>query len=564
MELNEIIEEIKVKYNGHENLDEVISDLTANSYFDYWGEKLCEDNFDNNTKLAKELFIIYEKENCQSSNDYCSLASKVIDGIKDKDWAKELFLKAYKKVEDNNDLLSVARDVISNLEDKEWGKTILQEVQNKIDNLQDFNSLIDILKYDLEDLEWTKQITTKVVDDFFESDDRVEFASYSSEIVELAQFVADKDICDDQEKAKKLYSNILIYEDINDLLDALREVNDIINDEEYCTNFKNDIIERAIELIEDGYYCDIYKFIKDELEDEDKAQEFKSNYEDEIKSDVNNGYGDCEDEFPVEIDTNTTGYFKIDICAYGGEFAYGIVENEKSLAILNEAIENNNLALNIYSNDGELMFYECDDQLLQCYGPDVNGSTISITVYEDEDLEDEIEEVVSSKSTDSIGVNLFTYENPWYSNEDKEKFSSDALQYGGFYGEKRIHFPAVVHIDEGGKFDITNVYVGTVNMDETLSGNEIVSIVLYITKEKEKEILDIYFDDEENNEPLSDYLSEIYYDIQKGNYPDIKALLRECECEVLDIEGKGESEEVYVVVKNLEDEVLCEGDAYSS
>jgi hypothetical protein len=559
LNIEKIIEEIKVFYSGHDDLDEMISDLESESYYDHWAKKMFDEEFGINKEIGRALFEL-QLSKAQSNFDYLDLGKFFSSDnfIADKIKGKELFTKALQLSENLNYKIYITNSIATEL-DKKWAEELYQEYQKQVENLEDYNKLIDSIKDKLEDEKWAEELIYNAKNSLLEAEDIIEYAQGSYNVVTLAEYLfnSDKD-----EDAKEVFNIAKQYEDVNDLLEAARKVGELYTDE-FLKQYQNEILEKAIECVDEGYYCDIYNFIVEYLEDEEKAQEFRNNYEEEMRND-NAQYNNCEELFDEPIDTDVTGYFKIDIMSTGGEFAYGIVESEEKLAILKEKMENGSISLNMCDEDGnELMFYECDDQLLQCYGPDINYSTVSISIYSDEDCEDELEEIVSSKQTDKVGFNIFTYDTPWYSQEKLEDFSSEALQYGGYYTEKRIHFPAVINIEDGEKFNPNFVYIGTTNMDDTLSDHEIVSIVLYIPDERAKEILDIYLE-ENNDEDLSDYIADIYNDIRNGQYEDISQILRECESIVLDIEGKGESEEHYSVVKDLNGDVLCEGDEYSS
>jgi hypothetical protein len=559
LNIEKIIEEIKVSYSGHDDLDEMISDFESESYYDHWAQKMFDEEFGVNKVIGRALFEL-ELSKAESSSDYRNLGEFFSSNnfIADKIKGKELFTKALELSESLNDKIYIADSIATEL-DKKWAEELYQEYQKQAENLEDYNKLIDSIKDKLEDEKWAEELIYNAKNYLLEAEDIIEYAQGSYNIITLAEYLFN---IDKDEDAKEVFNIAKQYEDVNDLLEAARKVGELYTDE-FLKQYQNEILEKAIECVDEGYYCDIYNFIVEYLEDEEKAQEFRNNYEEEMRND-NAQYNNCEELFDEPIDTDVTGYFKIDIMSTGGEFAYGIVESEEKLAILKEKMENGSISLNMCDEDGnELMFYECDDQLLQCYGPDINYSTVSISIYSDEDCEDELEEIVSSKQTYKVGFNIFSYDNPWYSQEKLEEFSSEALQYGGYYTEKRIHFPAVINIEDGEKFNPNFVYVGTIDMDETLSDHEIVSIVLYISDERAKEILDIYLE-ENNDEDLSDYIADIYNDIRNGQYEDISQILRECESIVLDIEGKGESEEHYSVVKDLNGDVLCEGDEYSS
>ena len=47
-------------------------------------------------------------------------------------------------------------------------------------------------------------------------------------------------------------------------------------------------VTRAIEFVEEGYYMDIFRFIQDDLQEEDRASDFYSEYEEECEYDEEN------------------------------------------------------------------------------------------------------------------------------------------------------------------------------------------------------------------------------------------------------------------------------------
>lgn len=264
-----------------------------------------------------------------------------------------------------------------------------------------------------------------------------------------------------------------------------------------------------------------------------------------------NEYGSCEEIFKKKIDikTNKTGYFKLTIIATGGEYGYGIVEDKNKIDIIKNKIKNEDETISS-------CFYECDKQFVYQYGPSIQESHILLSVYKDEECQDEIDELVYYEDIDNISLNIFEKSNPFITEDIKKECSKDAIEFGGYYIEKRIHFPVVIHIKDDEIFDINNIYIGTVNMDETLSNDEIVDSVFYIRPVVAKKIIQLYKG--ENNikedESLSDYICDIYNDIE--NNQEIKKILSLCECEVLEVEGKGAKEEQYAILKTLDNKIL--------
>jgi len=530
LSLSEVLEQIKSTYPDSEELETIVEDLTANSYIDYWAKKLCEEEFGHNKTLAKKLFKIALKE------------------------------------ADGDELLSIANGIADSdgYDDKQWAKIIYQEVENNVNDLEKYTGLIDSIKSYLEDIDWAKEITLKAFKVLKESDDKLEFASDVSYMVYLIEYIYDERLLHDSHKAKEVFEYAKAYEEISDILEIARAVMSV-DDEEYKIEYIDNCLDRAIENVREGYYCDIYNFLKDDLEDEEKADSFKSAYYSEMENDAAE-HGGCEDLFTssVEIDGSTSGYYKLEIINAGGEYSYGFVTDEDEKDFLKNQIDSGEICLDNYSDDMNVNFYEYDD-LLHVYGPNGPESKVSLTVYSDEYCENEIEEKVYNEDADSTSMKFFTSSNP-YPGDYKNDTDSDALIFGGYYVEKRIHYPAVIKIDEDEVFEMENVYVGTINMDETLSSDEIVDQVLYIRPEIAEKVLEMYLGNEfdRENDTLDDHIGEIFselYDDYNNTDIDtnIKELLEDSKCEVLNIEGKGEREEQHVVVKTLDDDVLYDG-----
>jgi len=255
-------------------------------------------------------------------------------------------------------------------------------------------------------------------------------------------------------------------------------------------------------------------------------------------------------------------YYKVDIVGTGGEYAYGIVHDEDQLTLLRERLENNEIALEMYGDEVDLMFFDFNHQLFHCYGPNIEESYTTISIYEDEGCEEEIEEIVSSENTDSVGLHIFfqaIFQN--LSKQLKDKFSAESLQFGGYYTEKRIHFPIVVAIDEDHEFDVNNLYVGTIWVGILNTEVDIPRMAYYIPRESAQQILKIYLENDEDvsnpeDEELSEYFEDLLIDIKNGGLGSIQEILDNCRCEILDIEGKGESEEHFAIVKDMDDEIL--------
>ena len=256
-------------------------------------------------------------------------------------------------------------------------------------------------------------------------------------------------------------------------------------------------------------------------------------------------------------------YAKVEIINTGGEYTYGVITDENEIELMKQRIEEGEEIYlnNSFEEDIEINHFEYD-QVVHSYGPDVNESKVNVTIYEDEDCENEIEEVRYMDEIDDTEITTFIEDNPYLNEED---FPEGSLVFGGFYIEKRVHFPFVIELEDNEDFEESNVFIGTVLMDETLSEDEIASSAYYIRKEQQENLLKSYLGDSYSEEDsLEEYISEIIDFIreEESGYEDFKEILESCSLEIGDIEGKGESEYEYVIVKELEGDVLFESEPY--
>jgi len=306
MSIEAIIEKIKEIYAGHSDLEEMVTDLSEGGYKAYWGKKMAmvDEDFPQNIELARELYKleIAEKESEDEYADIIPLAREICneDILNDKEWAKELLVQTLPKIDDASDILAIADIIVDEdmLNDKEWATELYKKVEEQCTELPPYNTLIRSLNEIVKDKEWTKRVTLKAKDALIASEDRFAFANFNNDMEELAKFIADEDGLDDKECAKEVFDLIKEYEAVTALLDGSRAVKEIYeeSDAEYSNNFIAESLDRAIEFVDEGYYCDIYNFIKDDMEDEDRADEYKDEYYDEMESD-HQEYEGCEELF---------------------------------------------------------------------------------------------------------------------------------------------------------------------------------------------------------------------------------------------------------------------------
>ncbi|MAC83928.1 MAG: hypothetical protein CL624_07315 [Arcobacter sp.] len=288
MSLNLTIKKIKSIYKNHDKLEEILKDLNDDICIDYWANKFCNDDFGNNKELSKELFKIYT-DTCESSHMLNSIAYDISkkDILNDKDWAKELYIKAINlSDEDILCLKAITCNIASSesLNDKQWARSIYKKISNNLNELSDYNNLISSINTNIEDKNWVLDLIKQAKEALLLSDDKFEFAGYCSEVYTLALNIADVNIANDKESAKVIFEIIKEYENINELLEAGRTIKEIYKDEDtYVETYMNECLEKVIEIMDDNHYCDVYDFIKNDMEDNHRAEIFKNEFKDDIQ-----------------------------------------------------------------------------------------------------------------------------------------------------------------------------------------------------------------------------------------------------------------------------------------
>ena len=116
-----------------------------------------------------------------------------------------------------------------------------------------------------------------------------EFCEYYDALIELADEIVSENGLNDKEAAKNIFNKLIEYEAVSAQLEGGRKVIEVYGlDDEYTQEFCNKCVTRAIEFVEEGYYMDIFRFIQDDLQEEDRASDFYSEYEEECEYDEEN------------------------------------------------------------------------------------------------------------------------------------------------------------------------------------------------------------------------------------------------------------------------------------
>jgi hypothetical protein len=264
----------------------------------------------------------------------------------------------------------------------------------------------------------------------------------------------------------------------------------------------------------------------------------------------------------------------------GGVFTGGVITDEHVKEKLREKIDEGSVNSWMEFDDGESFDALDYSNILGHYGPNVPGSTIRVEVSNDIDKDEDakVYEKISSTDIEDTEISQFTSSNPYPEDPglvDQSNYSEDDLIFYSQKTEKRIHYPVLIEIDDEEEFELSNVYIGSMNMDETISQDEIIEIVFYIPKSKAIEYVKEYLQDSyDDDELLNDYLADIYSEPSPrelsrltsqrvGQIAELrKTIIDNHQIDPGDVEGKGEWENDYVQITDMSGEVLFEDGHY--
>ena len=167
---------------------------------------------------------------------------------------------------------------------------------------------------------------------------------------------------------------------------------------------------------------------------------------------------------------------RVTIVNTGGEFTGGIVNDPGLKKNIKERIKEHNLSSSMEFDDDS--FFESSEHIsiLSAYGPNVPGSQIIVELSSDTDIDDDYEreyEEIISETIGNTGINCFTSSNPFPDEDSLRKGADDDLIFYSQKIEKRISYPVVLDPTLDDRIKLENLYIGSMNMDETMSQDEI-------------------------------------------------------------------------------------------
>ncbi len=246
--------------------------------------------------------------------------------------------------------------------------------------------------------------------------------------------------------------------------------------------------------------------------------------------------------------------YRITVIETGGEFTGGTITDKETVEVVKKKIEDGEMSSMFDFGEGDY-FDACSfNDFFGIYGPHVPGCKVRIEESNDEDFEETYEGPI--EETD---IRTFMSSNPY-----PDKITKDELRIYTHKYEKRIHTEFTITPPEGEELDLKDIYLGGMNMDETMfTDDEILEHILYIPKKDLDPYLEEYSeqpleDDEDRQELMEELIGEIF-----SEAPELaKKITGKHSIYEDNSEGKGEWENDYVKIVDSTDEILFEGGAY--
>ena len=263
------------------------------------------------------------------------------------------------------------------------------------------------------------------------------------------------------------------------------------------------------------------------------------------------------------LDIDRARVFKITVIETGGEFTAGIISDEETVEQIKQSINDGDMGSYIDLPNGDSFDANSFNDEFSIYGPHVPGSKLLIEeAYGISDgsgaLVQNFTEIFEGPIEKS-GIGIFMSSNPYPAKISEEQLLVFTKKY-----EKRIYNSFIINIPKGEEFDMRDIYIGTMLMDETfLTNDEIIEHFLYIPKKYLKAYLKEYLEDDESldsdlDEEMVSLIQEIY-----SETPELaKKITQQHSITSEDCEGKGEWECDYVKIIDAAKKVLFEGGDY--
>ncbi len=248
---------------------------------------------------------------------------------------------------------------------------------------------------------------------------------------------------------------------------------------------------------------------------------------------------------------------RITVIETGGEFTGGTITDKDTVEAIRQKIEDGEMSSMFDFGEGD-PFDACSfNDFFGIYGPHVPGCKVLIE-ESNNGKDGDFEETYQGPIEDT-DIRTFMSSNPY-----PEKITKDQLRIYSYKYEKRIHTEFTIPIPEGEDLDLKDIYLGGMNMDETLfTDDEILEHILYIPKKDLDSYLEEYTEEElEEDEDRQELMEELIDEIFSESPELAKKIIDKHTIHEDNSEGKGEWENDYVKIVDSSDEILFEGGGY--
>ena len=249
--------------------------------------------------------------------------------------------------------------------------------------------------------------------------------------------------------------------------------------------------------------------------------------------------------------------YRITVIETGGEFIGGTITDKQTVDEIKKRIEDGEMSSFFDFEGGDYFDAYNYNDFFGVYGPHVPGCKVRIEESND-GKDGDFEETYEGPIEDT-DIRTFMSSNPY-----PDKIPEDHLRIYAHKYEKRIHTEFTITPPEGEELDLKDIYLGGMNMDETMfTDDEILEHILYIPKKELAPYLEEYSeqpleDDEDRQELMDEMIGEIF-----SESPELAKKITDKHTIYEDnSEGKGEWENDYIKIVDSSNEILFESGAY--
>ena len=301
-----------------DNSFEITGVLNSNEYLDHWANKLCDEEFNLNTEIARSLYALH-LEKSDTCSDISELAESISseEYLNDKSWAKELYQKAVGLAAESTEYKDIAISIAQKekLNDSVWARDVFEKAIERAADVNDYKEIAESIADEdgLNNKDWAKEIFQKAID---ASEGVTDHQS-------IANSIADEYYLNDKALGAEVMKKGIDSFGITDSYEATSIAYDLVvnfDDKPWAKT----VYQKGIDICEDDEQRkEVIEAIRNELEDKEWADEIADN---------------LGISMPI----------KIDIYGQGGEFTLGQVD-KKQIQFIYDKLKNADDRLSEYA-----------------------------------------------------------------------------------------------------------------------------------------------------------------------------------------------------------------------